>query len=555
MKILNLQIKNFRNLKNIDLDLSTQNGLSVLIGNNGSGKSNLLECISSIFKNLYTEKKDFESEFAIRYKLFDNNEIYISYIQGSLQQSQNVVYPKRVIAIYSGEEQRMWKKYYQPIYENYISNINHSLQVGAFPSMLFLNKFYWNVALLSLLCSDSKDNETFIKDVLGINNVNNIHISIDEQTYKNYQESPILSFVKQLAPKQNYTVEEFKDIINAEQNVIDSSTLFCYLYIAFTSKTNKIIDEINITFNNSLSIVDLSEGQKKLLLIKAALEFAGAEDTLYLLDEPDAHIHVANKSLLIDILKLYSANRQIILTSHSPSVINCTTDHVTYIENGIVKDMEIVNMISQLTNKQIGYIDGPLILSSKKPLILVEGKGDVDYINKAIEILSRTNPKYTNISWDILYMGGAGKNAKQFINTIKPHINIDKQVLVIFDRDESGKVAMKDLVGHGNRDDNKTYRQNNWYYLMLPKTKEHSGTDFTIEDYFPILYKQHIVHEKLNATNWAFKELPTDLRQNIKDALGKHIDKYQENHLAQFSVLLDKIINILNGTDADIEEI
>ena len=134
-------------------------------------------------------------------------------------------------------------------------------------------------------------------------------------------------------------------------------------------------------------------------------------------------------------------------------------------------------------------------------------------------------------------------------------MNKEGGMVVIFDRDESGKIAMKDLVGHGNRDDNKTYRQNNWYYLMLPKTKEHSSTDFTIEDYFPILYKQHIVHEKLNATNWAFKELPTDLRQNIKDALGKHIDKYQENHLAQFSVLLDKIINILNGTDADIEEI
>ena len=58
----------------------------------------------------FISKKDFESEFAIRYKLFDNNEINISYIQGSLQQSQNVVYPKRVIAIYSGEEQRMWKK-------------------------------------------------------------------------------------------------------------------------------------------------------------------------------------------------------------------------------------------------------------------------------------------------------------------------------------------------------------------------------------------------------------------------------------------------------------
>lgn len=53
MKLQRLHIKGFRNIDDLDLDLSDQNGLSVLIGNNGSGKSNILEAVVAIFASLY----------------------------------------------------------------------------------------------------------------------------------------------------------------------------------------------------------------------------------------------------------------------------------------------------------------------------------------------------------------------------------------------------------------------------------------------------------------------------------------------------------------------
>jgi len=52
MRLESLHIQTrFRNLENLIIDFSNKEGLSVLIGNNGSGKSNIIEAISLILSN------------------------------------------------------------------------------------------------------------------------------------------------------------------------------------------------------------------------------------------------------------------------------------------------------------------------------------------------------------------------------------------------------------------------------------------------------------------------------------------------------------------------
>ena len=75
MKLQRLHIKGFRNIYDLDLDLSTQNGLSVLIGNNGSGKSNILEAVVAIFASLYNHSKEFEPEFEYEIEYIEENTI------------------------------------------------------------------------------------------------------------------------------------------------------------------------------------------------------------------------------------------------------------------------------------------------------------------------------------------------------------------------------------------------------------------------------------------------------------------------------------------------
>ena len=54
MKLLYLYIEKYKNLENVEIDFSKQDkNTTVFIGENGAGKSNLLEAIAKIFTSLY----------------------------------------------------------------------------------------------------------------------------------------------------------------------------------------------------------------------------------------------------------------------------------------------------------------------------------------------------------------------------------------------------------------------------------------------------------------------------------------------------------------------
>lgn len=64
MKLDKLWISDFKNLKNVSIDFDEKSLSTVLIGQNGTGKSNLLEAIATIFRNL-----DLQEEPLFRYIL------------------------------------------------------------------------------------------------------------------------------------------------------------------------------------------------------------------------------------------------------------------------------------------------------------------------------------------------------------------------------------------------------------------------------------------------------------------------------------------------------
>src|ERR1041384_633345 len=52
MRLDRLSIPNYRNLRSFDIDFDESQPTTVLIGSNGSGKSNLIEAIVEIFREL-----------------------------------------------------------------------------------------------------------------------------------------------------------------------------------------------------------------------------------------------------------------------------------------------------------------------------------------------------------------------------------------------------------------------------------------------------------------------------------------------------------------------
>ena len=369
MRIKEIKIAN-KAFKNLDVSLENNtSGVMAFIGNNGSGKSNLLEAISAIFKHLYNKKeKNIPSTFSLIYTIGigekdtikitkEEKSSVITEINDKIESNFNNYLPKQIVAIYSGEEDRLWREYYEPIYKKFISKINKGSQ-EEFPKMLYLNKFYWHISLLCLLlnCFNNPEDK-FCEEILGINSVHSVKFEFNKSIYKGYSNNSVLQFIRAIDSKDKYTLEKLQKTI---QNYgIDISKVFKYLSIAFTPKEEKILQNITIEYNDNLNIEDFSEGEKKMILVKAALEFAAQEDSLFILDEPDAHIHLSNKIQIRNVLEEYQQNRQIIITTHSPTLTKAIPKEGIYcLEKGKVKEFkDIVEVTKYLADQGEIYIN------------------------------------------------------------------------------------------------------------------------------------------------------------------------------------------------------
>ena len=556
MRIKEIKIAN-KAFKNLDVSLENNtSGVMAFIGNNGSGKSNLLEAISAIFKHLYDKKeKDIPFNFSLTYTIGSSEDIVKITKKGSSvtteinSQSKSDPYnylPKQIVAIYSGEEDRLWREYYKPIYDDFISKISKSFQ-EEFPKMLYLDKFYWHISLLCLLLNRFNNPEDkFCEEILGINNVHSVKFEFNKKNYQNYQNNSVLQFIRTIDSKDKYTLEELQKTI--QNHNIDISKVFKYLYIAFTPKNTKILENITIEYNDNLKIQDFSEGEKKMILIKAALEFAGQEDSLFILDEPDAHIHLSNKIQIRNVLEEYQQNRQIIITTHSPTLTKAIPKEGIYcLEKGKVKEFkDIVEITKYLADQGDIY----KLLFSKLNILIVEGKTDDKYIKKAIELYKDDFP---DLDFQILRVGGTDdENIKNLIDTIA--LKDEQKIIVLVDRDDAGHKVYKKIFNN-NKEKKDIYLEkykNNIYFLMLPHKDNNNDKNFVIEDYFAKTDIQKLsmeyLQEFLEKTSESFGSFPK-IREILKgDLLPKFCDSNNctKQSMEGFKVLLTELNKIIS---------
>lgn len=424
-------------------------------------------------------------------------------------------------------------------------------------SMIYIDKKYWNIALLCLLVSAHRGNEDhqyFIENNLNINIVHDIYIDFNTTYLKRIlPNSPLDILIKKINPQHTPLIGCSFDIFMNFIEEDDIHELFNTLIHASLLDRAKFIADISIVFNeDEITCADLSEGEKKKLLMKAVSDFVATENSLILLDEPDSHIHVEGKKEIYDFLKKTAVdyNRSIVITTHSPTLTNCADDkHIVTLKRNLDGFSEIVTYnnkqnLSHLTGGIWTPEERNIFFASNKPLILVEGKGDVDYIKSAIKILNY------NLDINILPVGGA-PNACSFIDGLAAISTEQKLIIMLFDRDEAGFKALGNCIRkgtNGGKNDNNTYKKDNIYYLLLPKLPGHTEQDFLIEDYFPIEFKKTKALEIASQGNGFFSKYTKDLKQSLKNALSTS-DCHTEENLVGFQTLLDKIQEIINGTN------
>lgn len=590
MRIKKLYITGYKNLHNLTIDFEAGNGLTMLIGNNGSGKSNILEAISGIFHDAYKKSSErkingADCEYRIEYS-FDDDKTYVIkrehstlrfFVDGTQKRRENFIrnyMPKNVIGLYSGEETRLHESFYKSYYNAYMQRLTLGLPIVSM-KLMFVDKNYWNIALLTLLLSQNPTIAPFIENDLQIRTVDRITIGFNMRYYYNCNNELLKAFIDRINPNHE-TIKEFslvdlkritsENTVLAEEhgdqivfgndthiligNGLSDQELFQYLVQANMPKSEKMISHIQIAFNGGITTDQLSEGEKKLVLVKTILEIIADEKSLLLLDEPDANLHEGRKSALYRIIKEYP-NRQVILATHSSMLSQIASENeLVMLEccNGetVLLNIEKIARMQKLFGETWTTAGQSLLLHANKPLVIFEGKTDVKYTKQAIRFFQDQN-KFTDLNVDFLNANGSG-NAKFFIDNLLPLVSSDQKIIAFFDRDDGGKKGAAAVSGKSKDSEEIVHFQDivldNIIISFIPyKTGINSG-DFLIEDYFPWEPTVKRIVDQITPENkHPYKSLP-ELPKRIKSEIERKYLDFSANEYLDFEPLLQKIYEL-----------
>ena len=602
MKLKKLKIKKYKNLIDFEANFEFGQGLSIFIGNNGSGKSNVLEAISGIFANAYSAKAIHKFVYSLTYEI-KGKEVKLEqtvyrrqyFVDGKVVAIKELaalgLLPTNVIALYSGEDKRWWHNCYEPFYFKFTRDINAGTGNNLSPKMYYINKYYWDIALLSLIYSTAEDDKQFLRETIGRDTVDHILLFYTQNVERNCKSELLKSFLQSVnlfsehskgpdgepmylyaMTKENifdtYGVRVFEDFaalknfymfvdakfLNSKPEEFNyyEKQLFDYFVQAYMPKDKKVIKNIELIYNG-FSAKDLSEGEKKLILIRSVLSFVADENSLILFDEPDANIHEGRKQQLYNLFSEYCKfDRQMIVTTHSPILAQLAKEKellMLELDEGkstILTD-EKIEKIKKLSGTSWDVIGQGMMLRSSRPLVVFEGKTDVMYVKRALEMLKSRSNDYATLNVDFLNANGAG-NVKSFIDNLKSFVPDSKKIIIFFDRDNAGKDGAKAVTGI-SRDDEKVVHyqdivQNNITTSFIPYKTGVTDGDFLIEDYFSWDSTiKAIVEDVIPERKHPIKMLP-NLPDKIKKELEKRINQFEADEFNGFIPLLDKIVEL-----------
>lgn len=311
MKLKSLYIKKYKNLSGT-YNFEKSNAYIALIGLNGSGKSNLLEVISIIFKIISGLcPKNSIGDFSFTYEI-DGSVYYAEFwdYNGKLFINNTQRRPNSIISCYSGEDDRLWKHGYE---DYYVRFFNAAIAGGEYkPTSLYINKYCWKIAFISLLFSENEEVKRFITDKLHVSH-DTITVQFKTKKNANPQAHDASNWYKRVEAKFGGKEILIDELINNEDvellcgkypYLTNDQIVFYYLYFLYMPdkrgtlglEADKIIESIDIKLNDYF-FDNLSEGEKKLILIECITKVLGDENSLVLLDEPDAHTHIAMKKI------------------------------------------------------------------------------------------------------------------------------------------------------------------------------------------------------------------------------------------------------------------
>ena len=386
MRIKSITVKKFKNLVDFDCEFSDSN-ISAFIGNNGAGKSNILELITEAFsvaKNVAAEKPygiivypdifgcniEYEND-STTYTLFlDKSDVWIYNREKKLTKKDMLnVLPETIMLYYAGETDRQMKTA-KTTFDNHYDNALKKADNDSFPGFKYLD--YYSVDDLNLLLVVAAiykgDYYNKLLDYLGCKNIST-EASLflmspnskkgDGSTYWNAR-GFVKSFLDELRTYVSRTqdlglmyVMSFEDFTAWGKSSENEAALF---YKLKALKNSGYLHMLNITLTrndgNEFTHDNLSEGEKQLALIYLLTSFTAKNDCLYLFDEFDSYLHLNWQRSISKMLNDIDVNGHIIFTTHSPASISKMQRENVY----LLKSGKVHNAVSETFNRSLDEI-------------------------------------------------------------------------------------------------------------------------------------------------------------------------------------------------------
>lgn len=332
--ITSLHLKGYKSIRDVSVTLNK--GLNILIGANGSGKTNFLEFLDAAYNDEYALLFNITNKFESKI----DNEFYSvelkgervvrskiktftyrstkTILKGNLKGSFDYFFDddKKMINMQESNSENLVSGYSQTIFLRFENPLVQILKNKLAVDLFFSSEddgYYWHSNLKTY-----DEANTFLNSIFEIlyknksdkKNTTNITNQIISEKW--FSIDILCQNLKQFSPIKDIKI----DWALTRQSILDEYD------DAFTAVLIQGIDFQFYVNNEWLNWTQLSDGTKRLFYLIGSITYA-EKNEIILIEEPELGVHPHQLALLMNFLKSQSRDKQIIISTHSPQVLNC----------------------------------------------------------------------------------------------------------------------------------------------------------------------------------------------------------------------------------------
>jgi predicted ATPase len=390
MRLLSVGIPQFKNLRDFHIAFDPSEATTVLLGRNGSGKSNLLEALVIIFRDLERQQQPafaYELSFicyghevrisADPARATQRVRVHVDGVRTSLRafsQRRDTLLPANVFAYYSGPSDRLeehFRFHQRRFYDALLRGDDEPLR-----PLFYARPEHSQFVLLAFFSTEDPEVSAFLETHLEITGLGSVLFVLRRPDWARNRSATggdsrfwgakgtvqgLLDRLYDLALAPSYQTEPVQTTYR--QQSTSEETLHLFLRNADALRTlasayatqadffkaleslyiSDMVREIRIEVHKKnldapLTFKELSEGEQQLLTVFGLVKFTATAEALFLLDEPDTHLNPAWSyeylAMLEDIVGPDESTHLVIAT-HDPVLIGgLTRNQVRVFQSG-----------------------------------------------------------------------------------------------------------------------------------------------------------------------------------------------------------------------------